>query len=102
MADRSFLQKNGIYTRPAKKSVLDGITAINQRLKPDSKTGRPRLYIFATCQAMIDELYSYEWHQSNSEVNNKETPIKLNDDLAPSYIVGLDGFRNTGHEVQTN
>ena len=93
LADRSFLQKNGIYTRPAKKSVLDGITAINQRLKPDSKTGRPRLYIFSTCQAMIDELYSYEWHQSNSEVNNKETPIKLNDDLVDPlrYIVyGLD------------
>lgn len=99
LSDRSFLRRRGIITRPAKKSVLDGIMAINHRLRVNAKTGRPRLFIFDTCPGLIDEMYSYEWHQSNSQVSSKEAPIKLNDDLIDPlrYIVfGLDKVAGTG------
>lgn len=93
LADRAFLHRRGIFTRPAKKSVLDGITAINHRLKVDNKTNRPRLMIFSDCRGLIDEMYSYEWHQSKSQVSAREAPVAKNDDLVDPlrYIVyGLD------------
>ncbi|MFA7086699.1 MAG: phage terminase large subunit [Aliarcobacter sp.] len=99
LADRAFLHREGVVTRPAKKSVLDGITAINQRLRVNAKTGMPRLVVFNTCKALIDEMYSYEWRKTESQVVNKESPVKVNDDLVDClrYIVyGLDKGGNVG------
>lgn len=79
-SDRAFLQANNIYTQLAKKSVADGINSIAQRLKPSPRTGKPRLMVFNTCDALIEQFYSYAWHESNSEVTDKESPIKINDD----------------------
>lgn len=79
-ADRAFLQQNGIHTTLAKKSVADGINSIAQRLKINPKTGKPRLIIFNNCDNVISEFYSYTWHESKSEVTDKESPIKLDDD----------------------
>lgn len=92
-ADRAFLHKNDILTTPAKKSVLDGINAVNQRLRVSRTTGQPRLKVFSDCTKLIDELYSYEWHESKSLVSDAEKPVALNDDLVDPlrYIVyGLD------------
>lgn len=92
-ADRVFLHKNGILTTPAKKSVLDGINAINQRLRMVPSTGLPRLRVFSNCVKLIDELYSYEWHESSSTISDKERPVAVNDDLVDPlrYIVyGMD------------
>ena len=80
-SDRAFLFKHGITTRAAKKSVLDGISSVNQRLSTSIKTGKPRLLVFKNCNSLIDEIFSYEWHKSNSEITDKDAPIKINDDL---------------------
>ena len=80
-ADANFLRKQGIYTKPAKKSVLDGIMAVRQRLIVNPRTQKPKLYIFSTCVKLIDEMYSYAWHKSTSEISDKDSPIKLDDDL---------------------
>ncbi len=48
---------------------------------------------------MIDEMYSYEWRKTESQVVNKESPVKVNDDLVDClrYIVyGLDKGGNVG------
>lgn len=36
--------------------------------------------VFRDCDTLIDQFYSYSWHESNSEVTDKESPIKVNDD----------------------
>lgn len=89
-SDRAFLAKHDIITRAAKKSVLDGINAVRQRLAAISpQTKKPKLIIFSNCEALIDEMYSYEWHKSDSEVMDKDSPIKINDDLVDTlrYVV---------------
>lgn len=80
-ADRAYLQSEGIYTKPAHKSVADGINSIAQRLMINRKTGKPRLQVFNTCESIITEFQNYSWHESSSEVSNKESPIKIDDDV---------------------
>ena len=80
-ADRAYLQSEGIYTRLAHKAVADGINSVAQRLRVNKRTGKPRLIIFNTCENLISEFYSYSWHESNSEVTDKESPIKIDDDV---------------------
>ena len=81
LSDRKFLQKQGIYTSPAKKDVLSGISAVRRRMMVDKDIKQPRLKIFSTCTALIDEIINYSWHESNSEVSDKDSPIKQDDDL---------------------
>lgn len=80
-ADRAYLQTEGIYTKLAHKAVADGINSIAQRLKINPKTGKPKLIVFNTCEDIITEFSSYSWHESSSEVSDKETPIKIDDDV---------------------
>jgi hypothetical protein len=47
----------------------------------DKDIKQPRLKIFSTCTALIDEIINYSWHESNSEVSDKDSPIKQDDDL---------------------
>ena len=47
----------------------------------DNDIKQPRLKIFSTCTALIDEIMNYSWHESNSEVSDKDSPIKQDDDL---------------------
>lgn len=80
-ADRAYLQTEGIYTKLAHKAVADGINSIAQRLKINPKTGKPKLIVFNTCEDIITEFSSYSWYESSSEVSDKETPIKIDDDV---------------------
>ncbi len=54
------LEKNLIYTIPAKKDVLPGIQKVAARLKtqPD---GKPRLYIMDSCPNTRREVGKYQW-----------------------------------------
>lgn len=78
--NRAVLRANGIETTLAHKDVSNGINSIAQRLKVSHVTGKPRLMVFRDCDILIDQFYSYSWHESNSEVTDKESPIKINDD----------------------
>lgn len=78
--NRAVLRDNGIETMLAHKDVANGINSIAQRLKPHPRTGKPRLIVFKDCDIIIEQFYSYSWHESKSEVSDKETPVKLNDD----------------------
>lgn len=76
----------------ANNSVTAGIDMIKTMLKPDSR-GKPRLYIFNTCQNTIDEITSYRYAElapgREGLQNDKETPQKVNDHLMDSlrYMV---------------
>lgn len=84
-SDRAFLAQEGIVTRAAKKSVLDGITAIQNRLQIVPRTQKPRIMIMDCCQQLIEEMYSYSWHKNTSEVADTDKPIKIDDDLVDPF-----------------
>lgn len=97
--DRATLEKHlGMSTKPAKKTVSDGIQAVESRLKLQAD-GKPRLFILEdsvveldkdllnagkpTCLA--DEIPGYVWGNSKT----KEAPLKENDDACDTmrYVV---------------
>lgn len=64
-------------------TVWSGIDEVKKLLHADPKTGRPRLYVSATCNKFLWEIsryirYKRRWH---SDQNEAEKPRKLNDHL---------------------
>lgn len=68
---------------PANNDVSLGIDRVKHYLKPNPRTGKPRLYIFDTCTNLLEELTQYRWKEraSGQEAtsNEKEEPVKVND-----------------------
>lgn len=68
---------------PANNSVANGIDRVKQLLKPDLRTGNPRLFIFDTCENLIEQISSYRYEEltPGQEVNKniKESPVKKDD-----------------------
>lgn len=68
---------------PANNDVSVGIDRIKQYLKPDLRTGKPRLYIFETCEHLIEQLAQYRYEEltpgQEMSKNMKETPVKKDD-----------------------
>jgi phage terminase large subunit len=66
----------------ANKSVATGIDRVKQYLKPDAR-GKPRLYIFDTCENLLDEIAQYKWAErpvgQQGKANEKEEPHKFHD-----------------------
>lgn len=66
----------------ANNDVGQGIDRVKSYLKPD-KNGRPRLYIFETCENLLDEIAQYKWAErpmsQQGKLNEKEEPVKHND-----------------------
>ena len=90
--ERKIIQKAGVRTLRANKSVLVGIGAVKARLRL-SGDGKPQLYIMRNCTVAIDqkmkkknkptcvadELPGYEWERNFEGKNVKEVPRKEND-----------------------
>lgn len=68
---------------PANNEVGNGIDRIKQLLKPDVRTGKPRLFFFETCDNVIEQMaqYRYEELTPGQELNKntKESPVKKDD-----------------------
>lgn len=68
---------------PANNEVALGIDRVKQLLKPDLRTGQPRLFIFETCSNLIEQMsqYRYEELTPGQEMNKnvKESPVKKDD-----------------------
>lgn len=90
----------GIATIAGQNEVLAGINRVKEYLKidpmryhpflktPDGEPlmGAPRLYIFSTCEALIEEIAQYKWKAyTGKAIGNpdkddaKEAPVKRND-----------------------
>lgn len=90
--DRATMQRHGVTTTAADKSVKDGIQAVKERLKvqPD---GKPRLYFVRGALVEPDplledeskptcteqEIIAYIWPKGQDGRAVKEEPVKLND-----------------------
>ena len=93
--DAAELRRYGIFTRPARKNVVEGIQKCKARLvvQPD---GYPRLFITANCVNLIKELQTYSWTDHRPGSNDREEPRKELDHAADSlrYLVQeIDGVR---------
>jgi phage terminase large subunit len=66
------LRNAGVGAMPQKGRVLDGISAIQSRLKVQGD-GRPRLTLDPSCENGINEFESHLWK------SNKDEPVKEND-----------------------
>jgi phage terminase large subunit len=88
-------EANEFYMSPARKEaqtqvggwVRHGIDIIKGRLKINPIDGHAKLYVFNTCEKLIEEFQQYEWKDAPDEtVNAPGVPIKKNDH-------GLDALR---------
>ena len=89
---RAALAKEGIVTTPAKKDILDGIQAVQKRLRK-AGDGRPRFYVLQDCLIERDEELAKKYHPTSIEGEfdlyswpkdvdgkpKKEQPIKMYD-----------------------
>lgn len=90
--DRATLQRYGVGTVPAEKSISPGIQAVQQRLRVQDD-GKPRLFIFRNALVGIDmrledaklptntadEFIAYTWPRSTDGRPVKEVPVQVND-----------------------
>lgn len=90
--DRATLQRYGVPTVPADKSISPGIQAVQQRLRK-ADDGRPRLFVFRNALVSTDarleeaklptgtqdEFVAYAWPRSNDGKAIKEVPVQVND-----------------------
>lgn len=67
----------------ANNDVTAGIDRIKTYLKPDQRTGKPRLFVFSTCSNVIEEMTKYRYRELNptqqGKQNEKEEPYKHDD-----------------------
>lgn len=67
----------------ANNEVGAGIDRVKSYMKPNPKTGKPRLTIFSTCTNLIEEIGEYRWAEltanQEGQKNQKEEPRKYND-----------------------
>ena len=92
--DRATLERHGIPSIAAFKSVLLGIEAVKQRLKPSGKDGKPTVYFLRNSLVAIDpelqrqhkptcteeEIEGYVWKADKlGKPVKKEEPVKEND-----------------------
>ncbi len=78
---------------PANNSVSTGIDRVKQYLRVNERTGKPRMYVFDTCQNLIDEVIKYRWEEqvpgSEQKKNPKEAPVKKDDHAADAWRYGV-------------
>lgn len=67
----------------AKNDKTSGIDRVKSYLKLSPKTNKPRLFIFATCTNLIEELAQYRYAElpqnRQGKSAEKEEPVKVND-----------------------
>jgi PBSX family phage terminase large subunit len=95
--DRATLERYGIYTTPAKKSISTGLAAVASRLRK-AGDGRPRLFIMKDTlvetdlslgnlpQCTLDEFPVYIWPEGKDGKPLKEVPVDM-------YNHGMDCLR---------
>lgn len=79
----------GIYATPANNEILGGINRVREFMRVDIKRrhpvtsnfGSPRLFIFANCVNLINEIPQYQWKGMRGLIQRSQTeiPRDLND-----------------------
>lgn len=68
---------------PANNSVTSSIDRIQELLKINPKTGKPRLFVFNSCPNLVEQIVQYRWKELSAGLsatqNQKEEPVKKDD-----------------------
>lgn len=78
-----------------KDSIQSGIRMVNDKLKIQEGTGRPKLFISKDCKNIIFEFESYHYPEDRDGRNSSEMPTKENDHL-------MDALRYLALSVKNN
>jgi PBSX family phage terminase large subunit len=114
--DRATLAKAGIRTKAAYKAVMQGIQAVQKRLKA-AGDGRPRIFIFRDTLDELDteleahkkplctvqEIDAYVWHRGADGKANKEEPVKIDDhgvDAIRYVVAYVDRIKGGGVRIR--
>lgn len=76
------LKMKGIHIEPVAKnkdSISAGIRLINDMLKIQEGTGKPKLFISENCKNIIYEFETYHYPEEKMDKNSPEDPVKEND-----------------------
>lgn len=76
------LAMKGINIEPiskAKDSISSGIRLINDMLKVQEGTGKPKLFVSENCKNLIYEFETYHYPEDKMDKNSPEDPVKEND-----------------------
>ena len=110
----------GLHLTPANKQILDkitgamrspgerdwvnyGIEQLQQRLKINAITKKPRLFIGNNCVNTLREFESYRWEESkNLELNSKEVPVKANDHTLDALRYFIVSYQKPRQNLQRN
>ncbi|MDY6957668.1 MAG: phage terminase large subunit [Halobacteriota archaeon] len=90
--DRATMQRHGVYTVAAQKSISPGIQAVGSRLRK-AGDGKPRMYFLKNSLVKVDttlrnqgrptcteeEIPGYSWPKGVDGKPIKEDPVKIND-----------------------
>lgn len=92
----------------ADNEVSAGIDKVKTYLKPNQKTGKPRLFVFETCVNLIDEIGKYKWNEltlaQEAKRNEDEAPVKKDDhacDALRYLVMGLPETPKSEQEIWT-
>lgn len=74
---------SGYPLLPAVNDKEPGIDRVKTYMKVDPRTNKPKLFIFDTCDNLVEELSQYRYAEltmaQQGRVNEKEEPVKNND-----------------------
>ena len=76
------LATHQVVIEPVKKgkdSISSGIRLINEMLKVQEGTGKPKLFITENCKNLIYEFETYHYPEDKMDKNASEDPVKEND-----------------------
>lgn len=76
------LAMKGINIEPISKvkdSISSGIRLINDMLKVQEGTGKPKLFVSENCKNLIYEFETYHYPEEKMDKNSPEDPVKEND-----------------------
>lgn len=72
----------GVMVTPVEKekdSIMSGIRAVQDMLKIQEGTGKPKLFVSSACSNLIWEFESYSYPEKKDAHNPSEEPVKEND-----------------------
>lgn len=78
------LQEKGLPVVPAKKDVELGIAKVQEYMKVNPMTNKPRWTIAGHLDRAIQQIENYEWAQAKVDGRYKQVPKKVDDDAPDS------------------
>lgn len=93
--------QHGLHIKPARKEIMAGIEAIRRRLMVDG-SGNPALFVFNTCEKLVEEIAGYRWPDGSKTRNPSDLPMDKDNHAidALRYVIASEEFGTTGNDPE--